>query len=508
MPQAIASFPGLTNISQWDITLPRGVRPGSIIVEFTPQPVTYTQAGSFEVSYGGVPVISMPGAVLDQASLVKVGPYRWRARILDRRAHWQHTLVSIRANVRGKDGAITTAATPQAIAASILTQMGETNFDVSRMPGGSPYIEHHQRRGDLVLAELCRRTDCVPLIAASGNVEIWPRGTGNAIPTAFRQNPLTRIVRGVGPDAVQVIGGDVVYQARFKLKAVAEEEDGSLVDYTSASYTPASGWGPEWPWFFSGVAENTRRLAFRSVFRYYQVESFANGTLALPDYGTGGYTLTNITQCQLLPYRLNGATARMLGNFWTGQLFNSNYAAANYDGVWFLDAARQLVVCAEPVFQQTGSTATTEPADLYLETAFTVIENDSKRRQFTQNRTLGNGVGTRVIQYPELLVSAKQEYSAITTRGSVTSNYSTVSTAATYVLDGAATRAANRDIEHYIAAGIRPLGLDGIRMQATWRGGIDRPPTTELITNSECVFGTSEFREELATLAEASHDLG
>jgi len=124
--------------------------------------------------------------------------------------------------------------------------------------------------------------------------------------------------KGEIPEKVVVVCGDTWWNSKFRLEAIALEENGDLPLVDNATYTPSGGWGKDWPLFFANVAIRYRPLAFKSVWRWYRVKQLSQG-----GFTPHGSTEASFKIEDLLPLAPHQAGAGTHQDYWKWNLETS-----------------------------------------------------------------------------------------------------------------------------------------------------------------------------------------
>jgi hypothetical protein len=434
------------------------------------------------------------------------------AQIFDRRWRWQFTSVSGNYNARLASGIVDpyTQKQPGELAELILQQMGETGYDVSRMPTGVfPPAHWNASRGDLALAELCERVACeVVLNPLTNRVEIWPLGQGQETPTGLTEStPKWRYIpRASTPSEIQVHCGDSLYQYRLKLEAIGRgtnllqtQSPDWLVGLNSATQ------GLNFP----GVDTQLKSaLAMDTGWREYRVVSREGGTLDVPGVQA---TISNPRQYLLkdhliysvaddryqryyqLPYYLEG-------DFWPYGDTPDNTSNQVYIGPSTLDLDRRLVKFPYPIFKLDSSGYPVEPT-LYLQTAYAVADENGSRWRYVYRQSLGGNGGVLVIKRPEIVAAYGEALEGANTEAQAAAESQRYAELfAGKYLGGPASELTYR--------GIVPGSLDGRVAQAVWSLKPQSIPSTKVSEIEELdQFSMGRMdrrrREQLARLVEA-----
>lgn len=518
LPQALLSFPGISQVISWSFTLSHGITPSVAQVEIAPQFGVPAEIGTMVISFGDVS-LEFPGCVLDRATV-----RRDRAgmvvslAILDRRWAWRFGAISGRYNVRRKDGALDsdTEQSPQELATLLLTAMGESNFDVSGLPNDSrPEMDWVYANPAQELANLADSLGCRVVLDLDNAVAIQPAGTGADLPETgtertqdFGIDPPTR------PDSLLLVGGPTRFQTMFRLEAVGQEKSGEIKPINSLSYTPSSGWGQE-AWF--GLANVTdaaaRAIARRTVFRWYRIKCTAPFSTE-GRFQIQGYDGTVSALWQILPVE-NGLIEmytdsdgidrpmppRVQGVFWDDSLDGNNVASERpYPGAFTIDRDRGIVRFAEAVMQVVSAGKFGE-AEIYLTIAHGVKDAGSLQavRRTTERALPGepSGTGPQVVRRDDLVRTVVTTYDSSHNPTGTTDNAQDFDEEAGYSLDAAEAEFQTLLTGYMEYAGITPISPDGAIQQVEWRGGLSGG-TTRASRNSEFSLVVPSWKERRA----------
>lgn len=431
--QPTATFPGLPPVVGARWTVSRGVLPSVCLVETLRRPITGAR-GSLVVSQGSV-ATNAAGAALIECRLRKFHHggegFRWVSQIVDRRAFWWRYKVSGEWNPRLPDGSIREQQKKNAreLAELIFDGMEEVGYSVADVPTDVyPHVQWDGLPAPIALDALARCVGCEvaynPFTNLSGVFKI---GVGCDLPEGGNITPDATYERAGTPKDVRFVCGPSLYEFLFLLEPVGLEADGRIKAIDDLSYKPSGGWEGEWPTVFAGVAQASRHLAFKSVYRWWRVKAFADGTLDAPGLDK---TLARIDQCfPLLPHRLlvgedDDAGQRLLppvieGTWWPGSLLGENTATYTQCPVPFeLYCENGIVKFAQPMVK--FDTGQPEAAQLYLTAGCAVRKTDGDHERLTFDHEANPaGVGIQTFYRPELFLSYRNTYSSGSATGEV-----------------------------------------------------------------------------------------
>lgn len=284
------SFPGL-QITRGDFLFTHGISPSVAVVHGVAR-ATLPRIGDLVFSDFGAPFMTFRDCALDptlmEMPLTKRG-FRFRYNIVDRRWRWKYKLISGRYNVRLSDATIRqdTKKTYYELLAILLKALGEENYiiDLPYPDLEPPEVHWYRQRVDLQLAWLCDRIGCLIVLGLDNRVSIIPSGKGPIYPVNGRElSARIPTTPSAWPKEVVATYAPTRYQMKIELEAVGLERDGSIVPIADLSYCPANGWALQVSGIFDDVVDDTdRELARKTVYRWYRVKQFADGTLKLPE---------------------------------------------------------------------------------------------------------------------------------------------------------------------------------------------------------------------------------
>ncbi len=383
-------------------------------------------------------------------------------KLLDRRWNWEYRLVSGRYNQRTASGTLNTATqkTPQELATLLFQAMGETNFDVSALPNdGYPEMNWQYSRANLELYQLCVDRGCNISLNTDNSVSIVRLGVGDpAQPSLDGQWYSQTVDPPTPPDELIGICGPTVVESLFRLKAIGLDVDGQFKAIDDLSYKPDGGWEIEPDIEHFGFLDEdpiAQACARRTVYKYYQIDAFADGTLELLGYSG---VIDSISQC--LPInqttldtytdetgKLVAAPAEVLGQFVVAAdpALDENCAnGTTYDGEFDIDSKTGIVRFRRRVYRY-DSNFNIVPAKLFLRTSFRMEDAEGQivRDIVTYNLAAGGGVNQYPVQIPE--VNRRHQVTWTTdsetpTPDGFTNNQADIDAQATAILTGVASR--------------------------------------------------------------------
>ena len=433
MPQGLVSYPSILYPKGCVYSQSLGVHPDRVSIRCKPQTTAIASSGTVTMSYGGSS-LTLPNCVFDSSRISAdvADGFLLSIVLFDRRERWRfaapisgyYNIYRHGVQVVGKKKSL------RELVLLLLTQLGESTPVVSAL-SNSIYPEVRWECAtpvqelDQLLTEwgfsLSLGFDAEP-------VTIVQLGTGATLSETRAMMVSSTVDPKVRPQYVRVCFGPSIMQARFKLEAVAYEA-GEYVPIESASYKPAAGWGQEEPLTFAnvenefGITEMT--WAVLSVYRKFRIVKFADGTLDIPD---GSGAITSIDQClplknELLDneaagfgvkkFRIYGKRRVPAGMF--GGPAKDETSAIDDEVTWEsseLDGYDGMVTFKAPQYWVDGTDI--KPAELYLETSFSIIDSAYNTPYHYEKDTLldAGGFGYRGFNYHELEGRTVVQYGA------------------------------------------------------------------------------------------------
>jgi hypothetical protein len=504
MNQGLAYFPGIQQIVGCSVVCSHGISPGSIVLTIAPQLDFEAEGGTLTISDGNSSV-AFPDCKVDRHSLERNSAgLIWRLTILDRRWKWAWGQISGSYNLCNDDGSFRsdTAMSPQGLAALCLNALGETGYNVGRLPNTArPWIEWNFDRPAAALAQLCDELGCRVVLRLDNTVSIEVIGLGNQLPTdGIADNSLT-IDPPEQPDQMAVACGRDRFQVDFPLQAVGLNSDNTWVPIDQLSYRPAAGWSAVDLPYFTLVAEADRQQAKATVFRCYQIAFPA----FIPDYGSVAALaqIAPIEQEQVetasvttnLVVNVVNKPAQIYGSYFPGNdgLRNNCRAAAinplafqstlqEYKQDFVIDQNLGMVKFSDYVYSNASDFGGSQPyeltpaaATLYLRVACSVSDPSTRAPvRYTRTRNYGQqfGTPTRYLAHEEIVLTHVPVYGSNYSVQSVTTNGSDVNNQCDYYLDAAEQAYQTTYPETIRYVGVRgDIGLDGAIQQIVFEIG-------------------------------------
>lgn len=513
MASVYASFPGIDQIVSVSARKSLGIEPGRAIVEFIPQPTVSTVDGTLTIGVGSE-YITWQQAHLDVSSIeLTAAGHLCRAMIYDRRFWWTNTFVHGRYNMRDAFGKIisSTEKTPWELATLLLTEMGESGFNVSSLPNSAddrPDIDWSCAIAANELHKLLTERGCdIDVTMGTNQAVVHCLGTGNPIPSDGVRTTSYGVDRVSLPATLRAYTSPTIWEAKFKLQSMAMEVAGGYVPKADASYAP-DDWSKETPGHMLPEAdENVQMVANSSVYSAFRIQSFANGGMTVP--GTE-ITLSRISQCEWLSYKLEISSDEASGQKRPmGPLLEGIFAPRAKGGVISTENSTEMIPldAGFDFYPDTGFVVTNRPVfktknggyedpELYLTVAFRLASSsDNQLLRYTYDMPL-DGLGIRTVDASSVTRTIRAVYESDgKTLDSVIDNQSSVDASCLALLNAALVEYQERNALSAEYRGIRAINLDGVTRELWWyvrapRRGLDGDAWTKASQNCETTPGT------------------
>ena len=455
---ATISYPGVSYPRSVRYTLTRGVLPDIAYIEMVSQSTTIAANG--DLTFGdGTTSVTLPDCRVNKSSLrVSSGGQLMHVELWDRRYWWKYRRITGRYNFMKADGTLDTSGqkTMRELATLCLTAAGETGYSVSALPATEyPYVSWDNDRPMDELQKLCQRYGYEIVWSPYTNtVTIVQENTGTSLPNNTDVKSFSfGVTAGERPSSIVLVGSKISYQSKLKLVAVGLDTDGSIKKIDSLSYKPAVGWswihGTEWDDIGELHGAEAQRLAQQTVYRWYQVESQADGTQNVPGFGAvssidkilpldehSNDTFTSLggeqrnRRCIVQGIWLPGAGEDLaVDNTSIDEQYEDQFTLVNETGLVIFGGEN-------PVVKKDGAGAI-EEAELYLTTSYNV-KSATTHQPLRYERTLTlSGAptlsGPLVIEHPEVVQRFTGVYSG-STLSSTTNNTPAADTMADSIL--------------------------------------------------------------------------
>lgn len=497
-----------------------GWLPTPIVVTALPQTQPLPGSGNLTLGFGS-DTVTFQDVKFDFASThLTTRGHVMIIRLLDRRWRWNFLPISGRYNVRAADGTIETGTrrSIRELAILLFQAMFELTYDVSALPDNVyPEVDWVWDKAALRLAELCEMCGCDICLNIDNTVKIVRLGVGELLPANgdiqsvdVTANPPEM------PNKLVVVCGETQYESRLKLTAVAMDTNGEVhkIDASSLSYMTALD-KPSDGKFYEGMADdgfdvNQIALARKTAFRWFQIESQADGTLDLP---VSGFNCADIKQ--ILPvntWRLDTYTAAV------GSLLDHKPDTVigkflepgdpppdekvdeiqEYDGEFSVDRRNGIVKFPRAMFNRDDD-GNLIAAELYLITSYGLrLTTTGQQDRAYVERVLSSGPLTEVINVEEIAYKIRAEYSNTSDPTAVTgtdTNQAEVQDEANRYLDAAQARYQNAVYGSGKYRGLQQINLDGAIRQMVWVVDDQQGANTYASRNTETYRGIPRAAE-------------
>jgi len=487
-----------------------GPFPSRSMVYYLPQTEPIPNRVDLELRHGDA-FIKFRDCLVDQSTSTRNSKAGFYETIIlqDRRWQWEYRLISGRYNVRTPDGSIdpATQRTPQQLATLLFQAMGENEFDVAAIPNdGYPEIDWQYSKAAIELYLLAKDRGCDISLNTDNTVGLVRLGTGDpAGPSDDTQWASQTIDPPQPPDELIGRCDPTVFESIFKLEAIGLDVDYKYKSLANLSYKPPDGFAVETDIeHFQWLEENpiAQACARKSLYRTYQIVSFANGTLEITGYDG---EITSIGQC--LPIgqstldvytdesgRLVAAPAEVFGQFVITAdppLDDNSGPGTTYDGEFRIDSKTGIVTFSRRVFKYSPSFEIL-PATLYLRVTFRLENANGQvvRDVVTHNLSSGGGQNQFRVDIPELNRRHKVTWTRTTeppTPDGSTSNAASVDEQARAILLGVASRFTFSNGSKFVYRSIQNLTTNGVIRQIHWRVNTEKESQTIASNNFETI---------------------
>lgn len=516
------SFPGVLRPIRCQYTDVVGLYPGVWSMTMVPQESLPLIEGPLTLT-DGIETFVLPQSRIADASIRRDGNgYIVGLRGFDARWKWRFGSLHGEYNIRRADGTIIpeTQKSARELIDLCFQAWGIGAADVSAAPADDyPYVSWKYDRVRPELQKLLDRYGLTVAVDWSLMRPIVVRlGFGTPLPTFPVESDVFTVDTPEAPSAIRLVCGETLMQASFKLKAVAEDLDGNVRDLESPdlSYRPAEGWeatvtDPNNP-LPNGTPEAVQ-AAKRSVYRWYQIESFADGTTILPGTET---SIRMESVLPLLPHQLGvySFTSEgwpvnqdwyLEGRWWVGDAADG-LAHKNLADVTFvpyaasLDEERGLVRLSVPLVLLSDEKRW-KPAELYLICSFRLRDPTTYRYlSYSLTRTISSNATMPQVEYvPDLRRMIRARFSGSTLLG-IDDNQAELDASLNALMDHLQSQYAVTAGTVRQFCGIIPLLLDGLRRQCTYVVDSDEGAYTRAALNTESEPGVPRL-EELRRMA-------
>ena len=519
MGQCAATFTGVNSIKSAFAVRSLGVFPNSMTITFVPQNEDIARIGQLTLAHG-TDYVTFPDVIVDYTTIkMSTNGHVMVARLRDRRWRWRFAHISGRYNVRLADGTIepSTEKSLQELAALCFDEMQELSYDVSALPADQfPEVDWVEEKAAMWLHEVCEGCGCDVSLNLDDTVSIVQLGTGALLPdNSDLMTPSISTNPAEGPDKVAVVCNETQYQCRLKTIAVGLDTDGEIKPLDDLSYTPSGGWNSMSESTYLEELKNQGRsdreisCARRSVFRWFQIDSVANGSMNIPGYGV----IDSIAQ--ILP--LNNYILESYSAFsGTKQMRKPDLVYCNdrklsmppddtddglvqIDSEFSVDRQLGLVKFSRPMLRH-ESDGTLLVADVYLETSFGVRSNDTGQQDRfigTLDLVSGGGPLKDVSRREDIGLVIRAVYSSddATTHSSVEDNEDELLDEVDAALSAMAAQWTGSIFGYGNYRGIHAFNTDGSIRQVGWWVSDNGYAHTMASVNSEAVPGVLRWND-------------
>jgi hypothetical protein len=453
----------------------------------------------------------------------------WTLPVKDRRWKWQFGFIHGSYNVPKPDGSLLRETEPQEIAAILLSEMGESGFDVSRLPNQQrPERQWTGQNPAAELDRLCSELGCIVVLNPfSDRVELWPVGDGAALPGGPQRGATYAPVYPAQPTRVRVEAGPTLFQATFRTEAVGLDTDGRWKPIQQLSYKPASSW-LSWPplgyskWQIPGTYTsggrvlNKHELAQATVYRYYRITGLAQGGWAPPLLAGTNLAPTSLRDLQLRDELADEEISTQDGGLrpLPAVVYARYYrehkghpaSPVRYPDAFSFDAQHGIIGFSEPMFVALNGLAV--EAQVLIECAFHAGANGNLHRHFVESNT-GSAITTpvRLVQRPEIAARVIYRYTHELDITQTVDNLVDTTARLNYWGGAALGEYGQQNGGTVNYQQLMPIPPDGLTQQVTWSGGGLRPPRTTVSQaqrHNRYILPLNEYRDRL-TAKRAEH---
>lgn len=523
------TFPGLEDFATGNttVTVSHGTRPSAFTFEVADVYGMVPRIGRVSITENGREIVGFRDCAINDVFRAGGDVRTFTVQVLDRRWVWWRgrDVISGRYNVRRPDKTIIeeTQKSPQDLAKLCLQALGESGFDISRLPNkvdkdSAPEIEWDSIPPAQALDELVNLLACRVVLTSADRIAICPNGKGLSLPDVRTKNDQNSIQSVAIPDSLKFIAGHTRWQGLLKLRPVGLElpsiskkisksktGDGSRIrPVDDLSFAPSGGWKSSSPLYpdrevtygkDTEERELAQQLAAQCVWRWFQVEGQVIGkTIKLGPVPGCDFEVKYLWQYRISDSILdtaegeNGARTQ-LAAYVVGQWYDSDLGSSDDSTVVAgntkpnlrfpesvtIDSENNIVVFPRPMYMVDSSGNYAYP-DLYLYCAYTLA--DAKTRipdRFTYKKSLPvRPVGTGAMPvkvddvFRKVVITHQYKQGAGYLLKSTTPNDDEMTKAANYYLGAKAQElnfASGTDREY---EGFLDISPDGAIQQVTW----------------------------------------
>jgi len=500
MPTGYITFPGIADPKHMHATRTLGTRPDAAVLYARPQSGSPDTSGASTLSFGfNGTVINWTNALCDRGTFAvsTTGHYQVFT-ILDKRWRWSKSYWTHAYNVRYPDGSIDTSsvATLQQIVIDLLTEIGESVYDVSGVSSGEyPEIVFDHDDCASALEELLNPRGYVVSLNIDDSVTVWRRGSGTTLPAGSELvNASISIDPPEIPYYLTALGRKTLVQSKLLMQAVGLDTDGAVKPVASLSYAPSGGWGSVNKSSMDFISDSkSKELALQTVGKWYQVVSQADST-----YNITGYcpTVVSVSSAwQYLPLddkildnavdvfsKQHRADAYVEGTFYLDDVTKNPPAGSNTAAFtrvdrreWRLDKELGVVMFEQLALKKSSSNLVF--ADVYFTCSYSIHDTTSFTKDRYYRSLVMGGYGIDMREIDELQRQIVVRYTPGTsTVSSVVDNVST--------MDGLADEYLDTAVNSYFTAvgtflmwrGVAQVNTDGAALQVKWDVAVPDQP--------------------------------
>lgn len=528
-----ATFTGIDTILAAQFTLSQGVSPGTGILEILPQQREIPYIGDLTFICGR-DLLTLKNIRIGEAIYnTGRGGRTISLPLLDDRWRWKFGIISGRYNVRKADGSVEAYSekSPQELARILLEEMRVTKFNVFALPNfARPFVDWEAETPAMALQNLCSSLGCrIAYDPTDGSVNIVTQGEGGELPgiLAYELQDGSGIDPQERPDKLVFYAGYTQHQVRLPLEAVGLDVSGEIKPVEALSYRAPQGWGQTHPSMTeipdspislaSGAKVSQRELALQSVWRWYRVKEEIEVYLTTLKEGPTTVNRRDIIVLnQLAETYTDPVTnvkkpkpAQVYGTFWhEGRPDYANCPAGTKLELDFsVNTEQQLVQISQQLTKKPEEDGTIEPAELYLEAAILVRdENTNAIRRYTKDfRPKGNSFNAQdqPVKVEDVFLTIVHQYDGVDDSSGVDNlviNRKEVEDQADYYLRAAAKDYETPTTRDKIYCTIVPIQIDGAIQQVSWSFGTSGA-TTRASRGTEHDLAIPSYRERQLMLA-------
>lgn len=490
-PQGICEYGGF-NLLGGEYTASRGVQPGVFRLRSAAEPTFAKYIGTLRLKYGTNEITFRDCILGPHVQRVHKGrhAYQWSIKVYDKRWKWRYPRISGQYNIRDCGGQIieSTRKTFTELLSLLLNALNEPQTLFADIPDTYPEVRWDNAYAARELEWLLDWHGLVLAPQLDDDIRIERLGSGQGLPVSNDNiSPVYTYNQTVMPSSVHVRTGPTIFQSLIWLEAVGLDTDGTIKRINDLSYKPAGGWETQWYNNFADVAPILRHLAFRTVWRWYRLQS------QYSDVGNASVeTMANLRLLDRLAesHADDSGNGRCLDPVVTGVYWPlSDHKANNdidlvYSGPFKLNKERQIVEFEYPVIKWSANGFPTS-ADLKLYVAYNAVGPTGEyiNEVFTQSvsGSIAN-TGPRVEKRPYLrrvrnFASPYGVYNG--------DNFNQVQLEADEYLKAVISTYASTLEADMLYGGLLPINLTGNVAQVRWRWGLERVATTRASVGHE-----------------------